>query len=420
MIKRNMEKELRDHLKAPEMSLIVGPRQAGKTTLMRVLQTELAKAGRPTLWLSLDRLADEQFFDTQETLASKIRQEIGSERGFVFIDEIQRRGDAGRFLKGLYDMNLPYKFILSGSGSVELKERIRESMAGRKRVFSLTTVTLPEFLNWKTDYRYQADIMAWARGDRLRSGPLIDEYLKFGGYPRVVTAATLAEKQLTMEEIYQSYLARDVSQLLKVRKPRVFSHLMQILAGQAGQLVNIAELARTLDASEATVKDYLWYLEKTYIIGKVTPLYRNIRKELTKAAQYYWTDIGLANFSLGLLGEEVPSGWRWQNLVYLLLKEQVRVANLNQHIHFWRTGGGAEVDFVVEQGKKLLPVEVKDSAMRKPAVSRSLRGFLAAYRPSRALVINRSFTGKQNVDGITVRFATITDPDLFEIARGIS
>lgn len=420
MIQRTLEAGLKQHLTAREMSLIVGPRQAGKTTLMRSVQTELQKAGERTLWFSLDRMADEQFFVSQESLVRKMEQEVGSRRSFVFIDEIQRREDAGRFLKGLYDMDLPYKFILSGSGSVELKERIHESMAGRKRIFELTTVTLQEFLNWKTDGRYREDIMAWAAGDALRADPLIEEYLKFGGYPSVVVAAAADDKRIVIEEIYQSYLARDVSQLLHVNKPRVFTHLVQLMASQTGQLANVAELARTLGVAEATIRDYLWYLEKTYIIDKVTPHHRNARKELTKAAVYYFTDIGLANFSQGTFGEAVVGGWRWQNLIGLQLQEQVRASNRNQHVHFWRTTGGAEVDYVVEQGSAVLPIEVKDSALQRPMVSRSLRSFIEAYRPTTALVVNRSLRAQRKVGETTVRFATLTDPNLFEVAKGIT
>jgi uncharacterized protein len=410
MIKRSLEKELKRHLQEPEMSLIVGPRQAGKTTLMRGLQQHLESSGKRTLWLSLDRMADEQYFSTQETLVQKIQEELGRAEGYVFIDEIQRKENAGRWLKGLYDIGLPYKFIVSGSGSVELKEKIHESMAGRKRVFELTTVSLGEFLNWKTAYRYEDDVMGWIGRDRLRAEPLVDEYLRFGGYPRVVTAETTEEKRHLMEEIYQSYLARDVSELLQVKKPRVFSHLVQILVSQAGRLANVAELARTLAISEATVKDYLWYLEKTYVAGKVTPFYRNTRKELTKAATYYFTDIGLANFSQGMFGEEARGGWRWQNLVFLLLQERIRASGTNRHLHFWRTGSGAEVDFVIEQGDKITPVEAKDSALKKPFVSRSLRSFIKSYQPAQALVVNRQLIHEERIGQTAVKFVTLASP----------
>ena len=140
-IKRTILNDIRQHLDQKEITLIVGPRQAGKTTLMTLLQDELDKSGRKTVFLNLDVETDKQFFTDQTRLAKKLELELGKNGGFVFIDEIQRKENAGLFLKGLYDMNLGYKFIVSGSGSVELKEKIHESLAGRKRIFELATVS---------------------------------------------------------------------------------------------------------------------------------------------------------------------------------------------------------------------------------------------------------------------------------------
>jgi predicted AAA+ superfamily ATPase len=115
MIKRNLFEDLKQHCAQKEISLLVGPRQAGKTTLMLMLRDYLLTQGSNTLFLSLDFDSDQPFFTSQRNLVNKIQLEIGKSKGYVFIDEIQRRDDAGLFLKGLYDLNLPYKFIVSGS-----------------------------------------------------------------------------------------------------------------------------------------------------------------------------------------------------------------------------------------------------------------------------------------------------------------
>jgi predicted AAA+ superfamily ATPase len=124
MIERKLFEDLKRHLSQKEISLIVGPRQAGKTTLMLMLRDYLVQQGNNTLFLSLDFDSDQPFFTSQINLVNKIQLEIGKKKGYVFIDEIQRREDAGIFLKGLHDLNFPYKFIVSGSGSLELKEKI--------------------------------------------------------------------------------------------------------------------------------------------------------------------------------------------------------------------------------------------------------------------------------------------------------
>ncbi|MBI4224161.1 MAG: AAA family ATPase, partial [Deltaproteobacteria bacterium] len=181
MIKRHLFKPLQSHLSRKEITLITGPRQAGKTTLMKLLENQLRQEGKKTLFLNLDIQSHLPFFASQETLLQKIELEIGRSKGFVFIDEIQRVPNAGIFLKGLYDLDLPYKFIVSGSGSLELKEQIHESLAGRKRIFELTTLTFQEFVNYKTNYRYENILPRFFQIEEPKAKKLLDEYLQFGG-----------------------------------------------------------------------------------------------------------------------------------------------------------------------------------------------------------------------------------------------
>ena len=168
-IKRNLLKQLKDHLVKKEISLIVGPRQAGKTTLMLFLKDYLEKRGEKTVFLNLDIERERQFFNSQEDLINKIKLEVGKSKAYVFIDEIQRKENAGLFLKGIYDMGLPYKFIVSGSGSLELKEKIHESLAGRKRVFELNTISFDEFVNFKTGYRYEESLADFFNVEKIKA-----------------------------------------------------------------------------------------------------------------------------------------------------------------------------------------------------------------------------------------------------------
>lgn len=144
-----------DHLTKKEISLIVGPRQAGKTTLLQLIQKRLQKENIPSLFLNLDVERHNEFFNSQDALLQKVSLELPSKNGVVFIDEIQRKENAGLFLKGIYDMNTGYKFVVSGSGSLELKESIHESLAGRKRLFELSPISFDELLNYRTEYRYE-------------------------------------------------------------------------------------------------------------------------------------------------------------------------------------------------------------------------------------------------------------------------
>jgi predicted AAA+ superfamily ATPase len=357
---------------------------------MKSLQEDLERAREKTVFLSLDFEADRQFFTSQETLIRKVQLEIGKERGYVFLDEIQRKEDAGIFLKGLYDMDLPYKFIVSGSGSIELKEKIHESLAGRKRIFELSTLSFQEFVNFKTDYRYEQKLEEFFEIESEKSRALFDEYLHFGGYPRVVLAQTLEEKQQIISEIYQAYLEKDISYLLGAQKEEAFTHLVRLLASQAGNLVNTSELSNTLGISTKTVKQYLWYLEKTFIVNKMAPYYKNIRKELTKSPVYYFVDLGLRNYAagefMGLANSSPSLGFLFQNFVFNVLKEKLLSSSF--HLHFWRTKDGAEVDFVIDKTQEAIPIEVKYKKLKELGLDRSFKSFLSKYSPKQAYFVN--------------------------------
>src|SRR3990167_2807810 len=266
MIKRQLFRELEKHLSSKEISLIVGPRQAGKTTLMKLLKEKLEKDGKRIVFLNLDIESDKEYFSSQDNLINKIRLEIGA-KGYVFLDEIQRKENAGLFLKGIYDMDLPYKFIVSGSGSVDLKEKIHESLAGRKRVFELSTVNFTEFVNYKTDYKYEGKLADFFSVNQSQTQRFLEEYLSFGGYPRVVLEETTEEKRRIIAELYQSYLERDIVNLLGVQKSESFTALVRLMASQVGQLINVSELSNTLGINTSTVNDYLWYMQKTFLIS---------------------------------------------------------------------------------------------------------------------------------------------------------
>ncbi len=403
MVKRSLYSQLKEHLEKPEITLIVGPRQAGKTTLMRQFQDELITKQQKTLFLSLDDDAQRPFFETQESLVQKIKVEFGTDKGYVFIDEVQRKTDAGLYLKGIYDRNLPYKFIVSGSGSVELKEKVHESLAGRKRLFELTTFSFSEVAHYQTSYRYEDRLAQFLAIDLKQAQILLDQYLGFGGYPKVVLAKTGAEKMETMREIYQSYLEKDIAILLNIQKTEILSDLVRILASQTGSLVNVSEISSTLGIAVKTVNDYLWYLEKTYIIERVTPFFRNLRKEITKSPVVYFLDLGMKNYAQRLFGATVGlnSGFLFQNFVFLLLKEGLKGQS---SLHFWRTQDKAEVDFVIDTGSEIIPIEVKYTKLAKPEITRSFRSFLEKYKPQRAFVIHLGESFEAHIDVTRISF----------------
>lgn len=405
LIKRKLLEDLKKHLSQKEMSLVIGPRQAGKTTLMMLLKEYLEKKGERTLFLNLDFEQDKPFFESQSSLINRIKLEFGSKKGYVFIDEIQRKENAGLFLKGIYDLNVPYKMIISGSGSVELKEKVHESLVGRKRIFEFNTVSFEEFVNFRTAYRYEDRLSGFCSIEAHKTKDLLVEYLNLGGYPRVILADTLHEKIKVIDEIYRTYIEKDIAYLLRVEKTDAFRNLIKMLASQVAGMINVAELSSTLGISIQTVKNYLMYAEKTFVIKKVTPYFSNVRKEISKSPMVYFTDLGLRNYSLGLFGRIsllTEMGFLFQNFVFHLLQEKWRYESAS--IHFWRTKDRAEVDFVINIGKTVLPVEVKCGELKEDAVSRPLRNFIAQYNPKEAWIVNLGFKKEIKIEKTIVKF----------------
>ena len=192
-------------------------------------------------------------------------------------------------MKGLYDMSLPYKFIISGSGSVELKEKVHESLAGRKAMFEVCPVSFREFVNFKTEYKYSDRLADYFAIENTKTLNFLEEYLNFGGYPRVVTGSDLEEKKRIVAEIYGSYIEKDIAFLLKVEKLEAFGSLVKILASQTGKMINYSELSNTLGVSVATVKNYLWYLEKTFITEAVSPYFKKRKKRNNEIPGYLFS-----------------------------------------------------------------------------------------------------------------------------------
>ena len=410
VIKRNILGLLKKHLSAGEISLIIGPRQVGKTTLMRLLDDILHSRGERTVWLNLDIESDRIFFDSQESLVQKLVLELGKHKGYVFIDEIQRKENAGLFLKGLYDMGLPYKFIVSGSGSLELKEKIHESLAGRKRVFEMTPVAFDEFVNFKTENRYEGRLNEFFRVEKTRTEKFLQEYMQFGGYPRVIIEDELREKERVINEIFESYLERDISYLLSVERVDAFRGLIKIFAEQAGKMINYTELSSTLGISLPTIKNYIAYAEKTFVIRRAYPYFRNARKEITKSPIVYFYDVGLRNYARGVFGKTLSSsdgGFVFQNFIANELRN-IRAPSSGGDTRFWRSKDGAEVDIISELNGEIIPIEVKYKNIGALSVERSMRSFIEKYAPKRALVIYLGDENEMKINNTTIQFIPFT------------
>ena len=407
LVQREIFPQIIKHLQAKEITLIIGPRQVGKTTLLSQTQNSLFKkrtSESRILSFNLDLVTDRALFASQTEFIKFLKERIGREKLFVFVDEAQRVENAGIFFKGIYDLDVPVKFALTGSSALEIKSKIHEPLTGRKRLFYLYPLSFQEYLSTKdgllVKFLEQEEQSIYTRE---RVFEHLFQFFVWGGYPKIALEENIEAKEQFLKEIYSSYIERDIIGFLEIKNSAAFTNLVSILASQVGQLVNTQELSSTLNVERKTVEKYLEILEKTFVIERISPFFRNVRKELTKMPKVYFLDAGLRNFALKDLKafeERHDRGGLLENFLFSELRKQTDAT-----FHFWRTKEKAEVDFVLEHRfGEPIPIEVKATRLKSPEISRSFRSFLNTYRPKYAFVVNLGFQGSRKIDSTEVQF----------------
>ena len=321
LIKRTLLYDVYKDLNSPEITIILGPRQAGKTTLMSLFARFLEKQNIKSLYLNYDVEPHRIHVNSYNNLLAKAQLEFGNQKGVLFLDEIQHKEKAGIFLKGLYDVGFPYKVIATGSSSLELKYNVQESLVGRKKVHFLNTVTWQEFVNYKTFYKYGDNLFEYLKVEQLNYRNLLLEYMQYGGYPRVVISNNVSEKAQVLNDVLQSYVYRDIS-FLGIEKSNAFLDLLKYLAVETGQITNLHNLSSLIGISLVTLKKYLYFAEETFVIYKVPAFVRRVSKEISRMPVYYFWDLGLRNFLAGAVNKQLgikELSFLFQNAVFLEL-----------------------------------------------------------------------------------------------------
>ena len=407
IIERNIYQNLKKHLKEKEITVLVGPRQTGKTTLILELYKELKAENQDKIfYFNLDRLKDLSFFSSQEEVIKFISSRIQKGKKnkiYFFVDEAQRVENAGRFFKGIYDLGLPIKLVLTGSSSLDIKDKMQESLAGRKKVFHLFTLSFREFLKYKNKALFQLiDQEKISDFDKNAILDFLKDFIIWGGYPAVVTQNNPNKKRDMLEEIYNSYVEKDAVSFLKIKKPLVFRKLLQLLVFQVGQIANVNELSSSLNIENRTVEYYLDVLQETFIVKSIPPFFSNTRKELVKASKFYLLDNGLINLakdSFKSFDDRVDKGGLLENFVASeLLKDDIW-----RQLRYWRTLHGAEVDFILEQPAGPIPIEVKTQT-KKRTLGKSFASFLSSYKSKKAFFVNFSKEDKFKFNNTDVHF----------------
>lgn len=357
-IQRNLENVLKNRLFGGKVIILYGPRQAGKTTLVKHIISKFA---------SQVRFIDCELLENRELLTHRKSAELFSlveQYKIVVFDEAQVIPDIGSVLKTLYDHHPEVQYIATGSSSLDLANAVSEPLTGRSLEFTLYPLALSELAQNAFDAEAK-----------------VSELMRFGGYPDLAGLGE-EEKKLRLKTLVSQYLYKNVLAIGGIKKPEVITQLLTLLAFQMGNEVSYRELATQLKTSQQTIERYIDLLEKNFVIIRLPAFAKNLRNEVTRSKKVYFVDMGIRN---ALIDTWKPIDPLLRNDIGALFEACMIIERVKHIAHegrapiaryFWRTFTGQEIDYIEEKEGQLSAYEFKWNSTKTPS---SPGAFAAAY-----------------------------------------
>ncbi len=365
MIYRELLNILQDKLFKQKAIIITGPRQSGKTTLIKLL---LNQVNQPFIWFNADEPNVPELFRAISSV--EIKNLIGKNKIMV-IDEAQRIKGIGLTLKLIVDSLPDIQVIATGSSSFDLLDEVNEPLTGRKFEYQLYPLSFSELSK---------------ENGLVEEKRLMNHRLVFGSYPDVVNNPGDATD--TLNWLADSYLYKDLFRVESIKKPDLIIKLLQLLSHQVGSEVSYNELAQNISSDPKTVEKYIGLLEKTFVVFRLQALSRNIRNEIKKSRKIYFYDNGIRNAiinNMNPINIRQDVGKLWENY---LISERIKITEYKR-IHanrfFWRTKLQQEIDYIEERGGKMWAYEFKYNTSKTSFLSKT---FATAYPEHNYQVIN--------------------------------
>ena len=344
MINRTLAKNISDKLGAGKAIIIMGPRQVGKTTLLRTLFHNTDKV----LLLNGDELDVRQMF---ENVSSTHLKAIIGNNNVVVIDEAQRINDIGLRLKLITDQLPNVQLVATGSSSFDLANKVNEPLTGRKWEYKMYPLSFAEMV---------------AHHGLLEEKRLLPHRLVYGYYPEVVM--NQGDEKEILKQLSDSYLYKDVLMWEQIKKPDKLLTLLRALAFQVGSQVSFNEIGQICSLDSKTIEKYVSLLEQTFVIFRLGSFSRNLRNELKSSRKIYFYDNGIrnaliANFSQ--IENRSDTGALWENFLISERLKKISYNNIWCNTWFWRTQSQKEIDYIEEGDGQLSAYEFKWNAKAK-------------------------------------------------------
>jgi predicted AAA+ superfamily ATPase len=365
MIERTIEPLLRQRAASYPVVTITGPRQSGKTTLCRKVFPEYG-------YVNLEA-PDMRSYATDDPRGFLAAYQQG-----VILDEIQRVPSLLSYIQTIVDeKKIPGQYILTGSQQFEVMNTISQSLAGRTALLKLLPLSLTELSSFTPPTSVDSAILS-------------------GFYPRIHDQKL--NPTHVMGDYFETYVERDLRQLMAVKDLSQFERFVKVCAGRVGQLLNLQSLGNDVGISHACARSWLTILEASYIVHLLQPWHANISKRLIKSPKLYFCDVGLASYLLGLENETQVNrdplrGNLFENLVVMDALKHLYNRGRRSNLYFFRDSNGNEVDLISEQGRTLAAIEIKAGATINPDYFKGLRQFKKVAGESHTVVAGLIYGG---------------------------
>ena len=351
MINRSIQTTIKEACHYFSVITVTGPRQSGKTTLLKMLFPDFQ-------YYSLEN-PDTKLFALNDPLGFLQSHETG-----IILDEVQNAPELFSYIQGLVDENKERKFILSGSSNFALMKNISQSLAGRTAVFELLPLSFSEISD-------------------LTQQKTIDEILFDGFYPAIYSGEKTSS--LLYPNYVKTYLDRDVRNLLNVQNMTQFHTFLRLCASRIGSLFNASELANEVGVTVKTISAWLSVLQASYIVFMLPPYFENIKKRLTKHPKLYFADTGLACYLLDIenatqLSRDKMRGHLFENFVVMDFLKNRYNKGKESNLYFYRDSNQNEVDLLLRTGNSFEITEIKSSMTYNPDFEKGIKYFSDIFK----------------------------------------
>ncbi|RLA06953.1 MAG: AAA family ATPase [Gammaproteobacteria bacterium] len=383
IIQRQIGSEFKKLLDEYPVVTIIGPRQAGKTTLARYLLPDYT-------YISLEN-PENKNFATEDPIAF-----LKQYSNRVIFDEIQNTPHLLSYLQGIVDNKQQNgQFVLTGSNQLQLSSIISQSLAGRTAILKLLPLSISELSTAKIKF------------------DSFEEYLFNGFLPAIYDKKQRANRAYA--NYYQTYVLRDIRLLINLKDISLFEKFLKLLAGRVGQIINYQSLGNDVGVSSKTIKHWLSVLEVSFIIFKLPPYFENFGKRAIKSPKYYFSDCGLLSYLLGInqslqISRDPLVGNMFENLVILEILKFFYNQGLMGDLYFYRNSNNQEIDLLFKQDNNLVGVEIKSSSTWHNSFGKNLLNYSKNIKELDKKIIIYNGKKQDSINGIkAINFKEVAD-----------